>query len=113
MIMRVMSKAKDYLECTLKIFETFKNKNRNKTSSIGTNIVAIQTNVGLIYQCQKSYPVAVKWQDCLLLKAKDLNLPVPLVAAIHYNRAELFLELKEPFKALIAELKTLDSLLRG
>lgn len=108
-----MSKAKDYLECTLKIFETFKNKNRNKTSSIGTNIVAIQTNVSLIYQCQKSYPVAVKWQDSLLLKAKDLNLPVPLVAAIHYNRAELFFELKEHFKALITELKTLDSLLRG
>lgn len=112
-----MSKAKDYLECALKIFETFKNKNRNKTSSIGTNIVAnivaIQTNVSLIYQCQKSYPVAVKWQDCLLLKAKDLNLPVPLVAAIHYNRAELFFELKEHFKALITELKTLDSLLRG
>ncbi|PFX26616.1 hypothetical protein AWC38_SpisGene8721 [Stylophora pistillata] len=109
LITRVMDKAKDYLECALKIFKTFENKNKNKTNFVEINIVAIQTNLSLVYQWQKNYPAAVKLQDRLLLKAKDLSLPFPLVAAIHYNRAELLLELKEPAKAP-KELETLDSL---
>ena len=107
LIMGVMEKASDYLECALEIFETFKNK--NKTDSPEINIVAIQTNLSLAYQCQKNYIAAVKLQERLILKAKDPILPPHLVAAIHYNRAELFIELKEPVKALM-ELRTLDSL---
>ena len=107
LIMRVTDKARDYLECALEIFETFKNK--SKTDSLEINIVAIQTNLSLAYQCQKNYIAAVKLQERLILKAKDPILPPHLVAAIHYNRAELFIELKEPVKALM-ELRTLDSL---
>ena len=107
LIMRVTDKARDYLECALEIFETFKNK--SKTDSPEINIVAIQTNLSLAYQCQKNYIAAVKLQERLILKAKDPILPPHLVAAIHYNRAELFIELKEPVKALM-ELRTLDSL---
>ncbi|PFX21090.1 hypothetical protein AWC38_SpisGene14433 [Stylophora pistillata] len=107
LIMRAIDKAKDYLECALEIFETFKNK--NKANSIETDIAAIQINLSLVYQCQKNYPAAMKLQDRLLVKAKDLNLPLDLVAAIHYNRAELLLEVKEPVKALKV-LETLDSL---
>ena len=105
--MGVMDKASDYLECALEIFETFKNK--NKTDSPEINIVAIQTNLSLAYQCQKNYIAAVKLQERLILKTKDPILPPHLVAAIYYNRAELFIELKEPVKALM-ELRTLDSL---
>ena len=107
LIMRVTDKARDYLECALEIFETFKNK--SKTDSPEINIVAIQTNLSLAYQCQKNYIATVKLQERLILKAKDPILPPHLVAAIHYNRAELFIELKEPVKALM-ELRTLDSL---
>ena len=107
LIMGVMDKASDYLECALEIFETFKNK--NKTDSPEINIVAIQTNLSLAYQCQKNYIAAVKLQERLILKAKYPILSPHLVAAIHYNRAELFIELKEPVKALM-ELRTLDSL---
>ena len=107
LIMRVIDRAKDYLECALEIFETFKSK--NKTDSPGIYIVAIQINLSLAYQCQKNYPAAVMLQERLLLKAKDPIIPPHLVASIHYNRAELFIELKEPVKALM-ELRTLDSL---
>ncbi|XP_022791368.1 uncharacterized protein LOC111330727 [Stylophora pistillata] len=107
LITRVVDKAKDYLECALEIFETFKNK--NKANSLETNIVTIQTNLSLVYQFQNNYPAAVKLHDCLLLKVKDPNLPLHLVAAIHYNRAELLLEIKEPVKALM-ELNRLDLL---
>ena len=105
LIMRATNKAKDYLERALEIFETFK----NKTDSPEINIVAIQTNLSLAYQRQKNYIAAVKLQERLILKAKYPILPPHLVAAIHYNRAELFIELKEPVKALM-ELRTLDSL---
>ena len=107
LIMRVMDKAKDYLEHALEIFEAIENK--YKTDSPEIYIVAIQTNLSLAYQCQKNYIAAVKLQERLILKAKDPILPPHLVAAIHYNRAELFIELKEPVKALM-ELRTLDSL---
>ncbi|XP_022788986.1 uncharacterized protein LOC111328755 [Stylophora pistillata] len=107
LITKMIDKAEDHLKCALEIFEKFKNQNKNV--SVDINIVSIKTNLSTVYQCQKDYPAAVQLQDCLLLKAKELNLPVPLVAAIHYNRAELFLELKEPFKAL-TELNILDSL---
>ena len=107
LIMRVMEKAKDYLECALEILETFKNKNKTYPTEI--NIVVIQSNLSLAYQCQKNYPAAMKLQERLLLKAKDPIIPPHLVAAIYYNRAELFIELKEPVKALM-ELRTLGSL---
>ena len=107
LIMRVMEKAKDYLECALEILETFKNKNKTYPTEI--NIVVTQSNLSLAYQCQKNYPAAVKLQERLLLKAKDPIIPPHLVAAIYYNRAELFIELKEPVKALM-ELRTLGSL---
>ena len=107
LIMRVMDKAKDYLEHALEIFEAIENK--YKTDSPEIYIVAIQTNLSLAYQCQKNYIAAVKLQERLILKAKYPILPPHLVAAIHYNRAELFIELKEPVKALM-ELRTLDSL---
>ena len=87
LIMGVMDKASDYLECALEIFETFKNK--NKTDSPEINIVAIQTNLSLVYQCQKNYIAAVKLQERLILKAKYPILPPHLVAAIHYNRASI------------------------
>ena len=107
LIMRVMDKAKDYLEHALEIFGAIENK--YKTDSPEIYIVAIQTNLSLAYQCQKNYIAAVKLQERLILKAKYPILPPHLVAAIHYNRAELFIELKEPVKALM-ELRTLDSL---
>ena len=107
LIMRVMDKAKDYLEHALEILEAIENK--YKTDSPEIYIVAIQTNLSLAYQCQKNYIAAVKLQERLILKAKYPILPPHLVAAIHYNRAELFIELKEPVKALM-ELRTLDSL---
>ena len=105
LIMRATNKAKDYLERALEIFETFKNKN----DSPEINTVAIQTNLSLAYQGQKNYPAAMKLQERLILKAKDPVIPPHLVTAIHYNRAELFIELKEPVKALM-ELRTLNSL---
>ena len=108
LIMRATNKAKDYLERALEIFETFK----NKTDSPEINIFAVQINLSLAYQCQKNYPTAVKLQERLLLKAKDPIIPPRLVAAIYYNRAELFTELKEPIKALI-ELRKLDALSEG
>ena len=105
LIMRATNKAKDYLERALEIFDTFKNKN----DSPEINTVAIQTNLSLAYQGQKNYPAAMKLQERLILKAKDPVIPPHLVTAIHYNRAELFIELKEPVKALM-ELRTLNSL---
>ena len=63
LIMRVIDRAKDYLECALEIFETFKSK--NKTDSPGIYIVAIQINLSLAYQCQKNYPAAVMLQERL------------------------------------------------
>ena len=107
LIMRVMDKAKDYLEHALEILEAIENK--YKTDSPEIYIVAIQTNLSLAYQCQKNYPAAVKLQERLILKSTDLILPRHLVAAIHYNRAELFIELKEHVKALM-ELRILDLL---
>ena len=107
LIMRVMDKAKDYLEHALEIFEAIENK--YKTDSPEIYIVATQTNLSLAYQCQKNYPAAVKLLERLILKSTDLILPRHLVAAIHYNRAELFIELKEHVKALM-ELRILDLL---
>ena len=108
LIMRNLDKAKEYLECALKMFERVKFKTK-EDESVEMNIVAAQNNLSLVFQGQKNYPAAMKIQNCLLVKAKDLNLPPQMVAAIHYNRAELFLEINDPVKALM-ELEKLDSL---
>lgn len=106
LILRQLEKAKENLECALKILERFKREKRIVTLEV--DIFAVENNLSLVLQGQQNFPAAIKLQNDLVCKAKQLKPPFRMVAAMHYNRAELSLELEDPVKAL-KELEQLKS----
>lgn len=106
LILRQLEKAKENLECALKILERFKREKRIVTLEV--DIFAVENNLSLVLQGQQNFPAAIKLQNDLVCKAKQLRPPFRMVAAMHYNRAELSLELEDPVKAL-KELEQLKS----
>jgi len=106
-----LEKAKENIECALKNLERFKLEKNIVT--LDADIFAVKNNLSLVLQGQQNYSAAIKLQIDLVSRAKHLRLPFREVATMHYNRAELFLELEDPFKALkeLQELKSLSDIM--
>ena len=108
LILGQLEKAKENLECALKSLERFKLE--KNIGTVEVDIFAVENNLSLVLQGQQNYTESIKLQNDLVAKAKHLRLPFRMVSATHYNRAELFLELEYPVKALkvLQELKSLS-----
>lgn len=98
LIMGKLDKAKETLECTLNSLERFKEE--QSTVTIEIYIFAAQNNLSLVLQAQQNYTAAMKLQNYLASRTKDLSLPNRIAVALHYNRLDLLLELRDPLKAL-------------
>ena len=111
LILGHLEKAKESLECAIKCLERFKLEKNVVTLEV--DIFAVENNLSLVFQGQQNYAAAVKLQNDLVSRAKHLTLPFRMVAAMHYNRADLSLELEDPAKALkeLQELKSLSEIL--
>ena len=107
LILGQLEKAKENLECALKSLERFRLE--KNLGNVEVEIFAVENNLSLVLQGQQNYTESIKLQNDLVAKAKHLRLPFRMVSATHYNRAELFLELEYPVKAL-KELRELKSL---
>ena len=113
LILRQLDKAKENLECALKSLERFKREKSGLTVTVEVDIFALENNLSLVLQGQQNFPAATRLQNDLVCKAKQLSPPFRMVAAMHYNRAELSLELGDPVKALkeLQELKSFSEIL--
>ncbi|KAL9971008.1 hypothetical protein ACROYT_G023482 [Oculina patagonica] len=107
LIMRKLDEAKETLECALESLERFKEE--KSTVTVEINIFAAQNNLSLVLQVQQNYPAALKLHNYLVSRTRNLNLPIHMVLALHYNRLDFLLELRDPGKAL-TELEEIKSL---
>ena len=108
LILGQLEKAKEHQNCALKSLERFKLAKSIRTLEV--DIFAVENNLSIVLQGQQNYPAAIKLQNHLVSKAEHLRLPFRMVAAMHYNRAEMLLELEADHVKALEELQNLKSL---